>query len=121
MLHFPTVHSKTIKNLLFTHAVHIVFAAAVDIDSNTHPIPTNTSWKIAISRHNTLLLQAILKLQLYLLAPSLYSTKLNVNTRTVIILYILILQHLHQILLNIVIFSFFVLDYVHKAHTRMHC
>lgn len=120
MLHFAKVTSKTIINLLFTHAVHIVFAAAVDIESNTHLIRANTSWKIAISRHNTLLLQAILKLQLYLLAPLLYSTKLNVNTRTVVILYMLILQHLQQILLNIVIFSF-VLGYVHKAHTRMHC
>jgi len=118
MLHFATVTSTTIKNLLFTHAVHIVFPAAVDIDSNTHLFRANTSWKIAISRYNTLLIQAILKLQLYLLAPLLYSTKLNVNTITVIILYMLILQHLHQIPLNIVIFSF-VLGYVHKAHTRM--
>jgi len=117
MLHFATVTSTTIKNLLFTHAIHIVFAAAVDLDSNTHLFRANTSWKTAISRYIALLIQAILKLQLYLLAPLLYSTKLNVNTGTVIILYMLI-QHLHQILLHIVIFLF-VLGYVHKAHTRM--
>lgn len=118
MLHFVTVTSNTIKNLLFTHPVHIVFAVAVDIDSNTHLIRANTSWNIAISRHNTLL-QAILNLQLYLLAPLLYSTKLHVNTRTVIILYMLNPQHLQQIPLNTVIFSF-VLGYVQKAHTRTH-
>jgi hypothetical protein len=54
---------KPIQNLLFTHVVHTVFTAAVHIDSKAHLILANTSWKIAISRHNTfVLLEAILKL-----------------------------------------------------------